>query len=95
MRTLSEKSARAGHWAVSLHRGCVLVLVPCTTVLEQLEYVKRVCCFQVGCVIRRRRYAEEEVADHVLSPGDYSGRKNLIDSDEIHMFLFYSGFILN
>ena len=25
--TLSEKSARAGHWAVSLHRDCVLVYV--------------------------------------------------------------------
>ena len=25
--TLSEKSARAGHWAVSLHRGCVLVFL--------------------------------------------------------------------
>ena len=24
---LSEKSAGAGHWAVSLHRGCVLVLL--------------------------------------------------------------------
>ena len=30
-RTLSEKSVGAGHRAVSLHRGCVLVLYTCFT----------------------------------------------------------------
>ena len=42
MRTLSEKSARAGHRAVSLHRGCLLVKLDQIYVTMMLTFKKSI-----------------------------------------------------